>query len=185
MMTRDTLFELLLRERFGREFVRQTAARIAEKGAWSLIYDTATAPHTELPAAVRHRLLLRSAWVLENLWSAHPAHFAPFADRFCRVDFSACTDASARRCMTKIMTSLLRSNLPEPQLLDRIAESAAAWAVEPAAKPAVRIGCVEILKRVRGRVAWVDGLWDDLIETLGADAPPSIAVRMRKSWRKP
>lgn len=184
-MTRDTLFELLLCGRFGRALVRQTAARIAEEEAWSLIYDTATAPHAQLPAAVRHRLLLRSAWTLENLWLEHPDRFKPFADRFCRIDFPVTADASARRCMAKIMTFLLHAQLPEPQILEQIAESAAAWAVEPAAKPALRIWCVEILNCCRGRVKWVEDLWNDLIETLGADAPPSIAVRMRKSWRKP
>lgn len=183
-MTRDTLLELLC-NRFFRDFVRQTADRVAADGACELLYDTATAPHAELPAAVRHRVLFRSAWVLETLWLEHPAWFEPFADRFFRVDFPACTDASARRSFGKIMVFLLRAGLPEPPVLERIAESAAAWAVEPGVKPAVRIRCVEILACCRGRVAWVDGLWDDLLETVGADAAPSVAVRMHKSWRKP
>lgn len=183
-MTRETLFELLC-GRFCGDYARQVAARVAADGACGLLYGAAAAPHAELPPAVRHRVLFRSAYVLETLWLERPERFEAFADRFCRVDFPACGDASARRHFAKIMAYLLRKELPAPPVLERIAESAAAWAVEPAAKPAVRIWCVEILKICRGRVAWVDALWDDLLETLGAGAVPSIAVRMRKSWRRP
>ena len=69
--------------------------------------------------------------------------------------------------------------------MERIAEAAARWAVEPGAKVAVKIWAVEVLKHCRRRVGWVQEVWDDIVETMAHDATPGIEVRMRKNWREP
>ena len=73
---------------------------------------------------------------------------------------------------------------PRVRDLERIAEAAARWAVDPGAKVAVKIWAVEVLKHCRQRVGWVQEVWDDLVETMAHDATPGIEVRMRKSWKK-
>lgn len=107
----------------------------------------------------------------------------PHAETFCRRDFPACGDPSARRHFAKIMADLLCRVHPDPDVLERIAGAAAEWAVDPAAKVAVRVWAVEVLKRCRGRVAWVDEIWDDLLETQALTASPGIESRLRRSWR--
>ena len=82
------------------------------------------------------------------------------------------------------MADLLGRYEPEPEALDRIAEAAAEWAVDPATKVAVRIWAVEVLKGCRDRVGWVAESWDDIVEAMEQDATPGIECRMRKSWRK-
>lgn len=72
---------------------------------------------------------------------------------------------------------------PNPGDLERIAETAAGWAVSPEAKVAVKVWAVEVLKRCRERVGWVAELWDDIVETVALDATPGIESRMRKSWK--
>ena len=73
---------------------------------------------------------------------------------------------------------------PEVRDLERIAEAAARWAVDPGAKVAVKIWAVEVLKHCRQRVGWVQEVWDDLVETMAHDATPGSEVRMRKSWKE-
>lgn len=180
-MTRDELIALLS-GRFCANFADTLAARIVAADALELLYEVATARHEALPAAVRHQVLFRSAYLLERIAVGEPARFAPLADRFCRTDFPACRDASARRHFSKIMALLLPASSCDAATLDRIAETAAEWAVDPATKVAVRVWCVEVLKYCRGRVAWVDEAWDDLLASLGT--APAIASRMRSSWKK-
>lgn len=79
---------------------------------------------------------------------------------------------------------LLGRFTPEVRDLERIAEAAARWAVDPGAKVAVKIWAVEVLKHCRQRVGWVQEVWDDLVETMAHDATPGIEVRMRKSWKE-
>ena len=180
-MTRDELIALLS-ERFCANFADTLAARVTAADAVGLLYEVATARHEALPAAVRNRFRFRSAYVLERIAVETPAEFAPLAGRFCRTDFPACRDASARRHFSKIMALLLPASACDAAALDRIAETAAEWAVAPGTKVAVQVWCVEILKYCRGRVPWVDEVWGDLLASLGST--PAIASRMRSSWKK-
>lgn len=181
-MTRRELVELLAGP-FCEEYARRTAARIgASEADIALLYDTVATPDVSLPARVRHAVAFRGAYVVETLYFASPECFAPFAERFCRRDFAATTDPSARRHLAKIMAHLLGSYYPGTEALETIAESAAAWAVDPAARPAVKIWAMEVVKKCRTRIGWVDEAWDDLLATVVRDAPPSIANRLRNSW---
>ena len=173
----------LLSERFHGNFADETARRGRDAGAVDLLYAVVTAPHPELPGPVRQKVLFRGAYVLERIYFDAPEAFMPRAESFCRVDFAACANASAQRHFGKIMADLLGRYAPEPGDLERIAETAAGWAVSPEAKVAVKVWAVEVLKRCRERVGWVAELWDDIVETVALDATPGIESRMRKSWK--
>ena len=82
------------------------------------------------------------------------------------------------------MAHLLRDVVLDAETLDRIAETAAQWAIDPKTKIAVRIWCVEILRLCRERCSWVGEMWDDLLETLKHDASPAIVSRMHGVWRR-
>jgi len=127
----------LLSERFHGNFADETARRVRDAGAVDLLYAVATAPHPELPGPVRQKVLFRGAYVLERIYFDAPEAFMPRAESFCRVDFVACANASAQRHFGKIMADLLGRYAPEPGDLERIAETAAGWAVAPAGKGAV------------------------------------------------
>ena len=151
----------LLSERFHGNFADETARRVRDAGAVDLLYAVATAPHPELPGPVRQKVLFRGAYVLERIYFDAPEAFMPRAESFCRVDFAASESGD----------------------LERIAETAAGWAVSPEAKVAVKIWAVEVLKRCRERVGWVAESWDDIVETMAHDATPGIESRIRKSWK--
>lgn len=172
-----------LSERFYSDFADTVALRVRDADAVELLYAAATSPHPKLPQPVRHKVLFRAAYVLEKIYFEAPDSFTPFAEIFCRRDFPNCTDASAQRHFAKIMADLLGRYTPDRRSLDRIAQTAAQWAVDPATKVAVRIWAVEVLKHCRGRIGWVAQLWEDLIETLSHEATPGIECRMRKSWK--
>lgn len=72
------------------------------------------------------------------------------------------------------MADLLGRYTPDSSSLERIAETAAQWAVDPGTKVAVRIWAVEVLKHCRERVGWVAEAWDDLVETMAHGATPGI-----------
>ena len=146
----------LLSERFHGNFADETARRVRDAGAVDLLYAVATAPHPELPGPVRQKVLFRGAYVLERIYFDAPE---------------------------AIMADLLGRYAPEPGDLERIAETAAGWAVSPEAKVAVKVWAVEVLKRCRERVGWVAESWDDIVETVALDATPGIESRMRKSWK--
>lgn len=173
----------LLSERFYGNFADETARRVRDAGAVDLLYGVATAPHPELPKPVRQKVLFRSAYVLERIWFGAPEAFMSHVEEFCRQDFAACANASARRHFGKIMADLLGRYTPDSSSLERIAETAAQWAVDPGTKVAVRIWAVEVLKHCRERVGWVAEAWDDLVETMAHGATPGIECRMRKSWK--
>ena len=181
-MTETDLVKLLS-ERFHENFADETARRVRDAGAVDLLYGVATAPHPELPKPVRQKVLFRSAYVLERIWFGAPEAFMPHAEEFCRQDFAACANASARRHFGKIMADLLGRYTPESGDLERIAEAAAEWAVSPESKVAVKVWAVEVLKRCRERVGWVAESWDDIVEAMALDATPGIESRMRKSWK--
>lgn len=174
----------LLSEPFRAQFADLFAARVRAADALDALYAVAVSPHEGMAEEKRHKVLFRSAYVLDRIYFADPASFAPFAASFCRRDFPSCADASARRHFTRIMAHLLGRFDPPSEQLDRIACAAAEWAVDPAARVAVRIGAVEVLKACRGRVDWVDDVWEDLLETMALGATPGIESRMRKTWRK-
>lgn len=180
-MTDAELHDLLL-ARFYDRFADTMAERIVAAGAVGALFRVATSRHEALPKAVRHQLLFRSAYVLERIYFTARTSFDPFADEFCRRGFPACMDGSARRHFGKIMADLLDRRHPDPQTLDRIAETAAEWAVDPQSKVAVRVWAVEVLKRCRGRIAWVNEVWDDVVETQARGATPGIESRLRSSW---
>ena len=181
-MTRNELIRLLTGD-FGAQFADRTASDVLRADAVGLLYALAAEPCMELPAAVRHKLAFRGAYVLERICFGARERFEPFVDRFCRVDFHACSDPSARRHFGKIMADLLTRFSPAPEVRNTIAETAAEWAVDPAAKPAVRIWAVEILKMCRAQVPWVADSWDDLIETQLNASSPGIVARSRNSWK--
>ena len=174
-----------LSERFYSDFADTVARRVRDAGAVGLLYEVVTSRYEGLPRAVRHKVAFRGAYVLEKIYFDAPEAFMPRAESFCRVDFAACANASAQRHFGKIMADLLGRYAPEPGDLERIAETAAGWAVSPEAKVAVKVWAVEVLKRCRERVGWVAELWDDIVETMAHDATPGIEVRMRKNWREP
>lgn len=158
------------------------AAEVLAADAAELLYDLVTGDCGAMAASERHKLRFRGAWVLERIFFAAPERFASCEERFCRRDFAACTDPGARRSFAKMMACLFVRRL-SPLLAppERIAAAAADWAADPATKAAVRIWCVEVLRQCRGRVGWVDAVWDDLLETLSRDTTPAIARRM-KGW---
>lgn len=173
----------LLSERFYENFADETARAVLGADAADLLYDLVASRCGELPKPIGHKVLFRGAYVLEYIYFTAPGRFMPHAEEFCRRDFPACADASARRHFGKIMADLLGRYDPEPEALERIAEAAAEWAVDPTAKVAVKVWAVEVLCRCRGRVGWVAESWDDIVEAATADATPGLACRLRKSWR--
>ncbi len=182
-MTCEELAARLSVPRYLADFAEQVAREVLAADAVDVLYAIATAPHDDLLAGQRHRLRFRAAYVLEKLFFAAPERFAPHIEDFCRRAFPLCSDVSARRHFGKIMAHLLRAYTPENAVLSRIAECAASWAVEPKTKSAVRIWCVEVLRRCREKCTWVNELWDDLLATLAHDASPAIAARMRNGWK--
>ena len=182
-MTESDLLKLLS-ERFYENFADEAARAVPGADAVDGLYAVTVAPHPDLPKPVRQKVLFRGAYVLERIWFTVPERFMPHAGEFCRRDFPACANASARRHFGKIMADLLGHYDPGPEVLDRIAEAAAEWAVDPGAKVAVKVWAVEVLMRCRDRVGWVAESWDDIVEALVPDATPGIECRMRKSWKK-
>ena len=172
-----------LSERFYSDFADTVARRVRDAGAVGLLYEVVTSRYEGLPRAVRHKVAFRGAYVLEKIYFDAPDSFLPYAGKFCGTDFPACADPSARRHFAKVMADLLGRYAPEPGDLERIAETAAGWAVSPEAKVAVKVWAVEVLKRCRERVGWVAESWDDIVEAVALDATPGIESRMRKSWK--
>lgn len=180
-MTEKELIELLSGD-FYENFAEQVAGRVCDADAAGALYALVTSSLSGLPKPVVRKIRFRGAYVLEKIYFGNRKLFTPRIAAFCR-DFPACSDPGARRHFTKIMAHLLNEYMPDPATLERIADAAAQWAVDPASKVSVRVWAVEVLKCCRGRVAWVDGSWDDLLETLARDATPGIESRMRKSWK--
>jgi len=181
-MTQEELTALLTGP-FCKHFADKAAARVLADGDLAMLYETSVAPPESLSVVLRHRAVFRGAYVLERIYFSEPERFAPYVSRFCRTDFSACTDSGARRSFAKIMAHLLRTAVPDDATLERIAACAAQWTIDPKTKVAVRIWCVEILRLCRGRCSWIDDLWDDLLATLSHNASPAIAARMRNGWK--
>lgn len=182
-MTREELIAGLSGA-FHADFAATVARRVCEDHALGLLYEVAAAPHRDLPQPVRRKVHFRGAYVLERCYFGAPAQFALYADRFCREDFPACDDPSARRHFAKIMAHLLQKQVPDDGTLDRIAETAAQWTIDSRTKPAVRVWAVEVLKCCRGRIEWVAAMWPDLLETLARVPTPAIENRLRNSWRQ-
>lgn len=182
-MTESEIVDLL-QARFCEDFAGVVARRVLAADAVGELYRVAVSPHDELPKATRHQLLFRAAYVLERIYFDAPAQFLPHTEDFCRRAFPGCRDASARRCFGKIMSDLLERVRPDVPTLERIAETAADWAVDPQSKVAVRVWAVEVLKRCRGRVDWVAEAWADIVETQAYGATPGILSRMRTSWQR-
>ena len=182
-MTREELTALLTGP-FFEHFADIVAARVLADGDFAALYESATDIPESFPTALRHRMAFRGAYAVERIYFIAPDTFAPYVPRFCQQDFPACTDAGARRSFAKIMAHLLRDVVLDAETLDRIAETAAQWAIDPKTKIAVRIWCVELLRLCRERCSWVGEMWDDLLETLKHDASPAIACRMRGVWRR-
>lgn len=182
MMTREELSGILAGP-FYENFADDLAARIREGDFARMLYAAATARYETLPAAVRHKIHFRGAYVLEKIFFGDRQSFMPFAAAFCESDFPACTDPSARRHLLKIMSHLLSVYEPQQPVWERIAECTAQWIVEPGAKVAVRVWAVDVLGICRNRVSWVAESWDDVLESLAQSATPGIACRLR-TYRK-
>lgn len=187
-MTREELLASLTGA-FYCGFADTVAAQVLAANAFATLYELTVVPPAGLSDALRHRVAFRGAYVLERICFSEPELFSPFVSRFCRMDFPDCSDAGARRSFAKIMAHLLLDavlcdDLAADGALDRIAETAAQWAIDPKTKIAVRIWCVEVLKRCRMKCLWVEAMWPDLLATLALDESPAIAARMRKNWRK-
>ena len=184
-MTEEELIGALS-DRWQEHFADGMARRVCAAEAVGALYRLAAGPDDRLgtlPKPVRHKIRFRAAYVLERICLTSWTAFLPFAEDFCRRAFPACTDPSARRHFGKIMVELLQRVHPDPEELERIAETAAGWAVEPGSKVAVRVWAMEVLKACRGRVGWVDESWEDLVEAQAAGASPGIGSRLRRSWR--
>ena len=118
-----------LADRWQEHFADGMARRVCEAGAVGVLYRIAAGLPGEdkesgesggtgktglsrgigaLPNPVRHKIRFRAAYVLERLYFTAPEHFMPHAEAFCRRDFPACGDPSARRHFAKIMADLLR-----------------------------------------------------------------------------
>ena len=181
-MTENELIETLS-NRWREHFADEMAQRICDAEAVGVLYRLVTEPLEGIPTPLRHKLLFRGAYVLERIYFTDRTAFLPHAEAFCRRDFAACSDPSVRRHFGKIMTDLLERARPDAASLDGIAEAAAEWAMDPAAKVAVRVWAIEVLKRCRDSVEWVQGVWNDLLEAQAIGATPGIESRMRRSWR--
>ena len=177
-MTRSELLATLS-EPFYADFADRIARWVREEDAVGVLYTVATAPNEDLPKNLRHKVLFRGAYVLEKIYFDTPECFAPYLSDFCERTFAACTDPSAKRHFAKIMADVLAHYTPEEAVLTRIAETAAAWAVAPDAKVAVRCGAVDVLRHCRELIAWVEQMWNDLVACLSHDATPGIAARLR------
>lgn len=182
-MTGEELIALLS-DRWQEHFADEMARRVCDAGAVGELYRLVTDMPGRIPKPLRHKLLFRGAYVLERICFRDRDAFLPYEEDFCRRAFPACADPSARRHFGKIMIDLLERTCPDAETLDRIAEAAAEWAADPSTKVAVRVWAMEVLKRCRGRVAWVEEVWRDLLELQTAGATPGIESRMRRSWRR-
>lgn len=183
-MTEEELIRALS-DRWQEHFADGMARRVCDAGAVGALYRLAAGPDDRLgtlPKPARRKVRFRAAYVLERVWFSAPRCFLPYAEDFCRRAFPACTDPSARRHFGKIMVELLQRVHPDLEVLERIAETAAGWAVEPGSKVAVRVWAMEVLKACRDRVGWVDESWEDLVEAQAAGATPGIGSRLRRSW---
>jgi hypothetical protein len=114
-----------LSERFYSDFADTVARRVRDAGAVGLLYEVVTSRYEGLPRAVGHKVAFRGAYVLEKIYFDTPDSFMPYAGLFCRKDFPACADPSARRHFAKVMADLLGRYTPEVRDLERIAETAA------------------------------------------------------------
>lgn len=179
-MTTDELLGLLT-ESFYDDFADTLAARVCGAEAVGILYSLITSPGPAISREIRHKVQFRGAYVLEKIYFGYPDAFGPYTELFYE-DFPNCADPSARRHFTKMMAHLLHSNLPSQEVLERIADAAAQWAIDPEAKVAVRIGAVEVLKCCRERIGWVAQTWPDLLAAMQQGATPGINSRMRSSW---
>ena len=50
----------------------------------------------------------------------------------------------------------------------------------PSSPVAVKVCAFEVLEHCRGRVAWVDGAWSDLLDLFARNATPGITCRLRR-----
>lgn len=91
-MTRRELIALLVGD-FGAQFADRVASDVLRADAVEQLYALVAEPCGGLPADVRHKLAFRGAYVLERICFGDRDRFEPFVDRFCRVDFHACTDS--------------------------------------------------------------------------------------------
>lgn len=178
-MTRDELVRMLS-ERVGEDFAGEMARRVVAADAVAALYAVATDPAAVLPRPLREKVAFRSAYVLERLYFRWPERFMPHAERFCERDFAAASGMSARRCFGKIMADLLRRFRPSDDAAERIAEAAAEWLADPSSPVAVKVWAFEVLEHCRGRVAWVDGSWNDLLDLFARNATPGITCRLRR-----
>lgn len=178
-MTREELIALLA-ERFEEDFAATAARQVCAADAVARLYDLVVHPSPEWSREQRHRLLFRGSYVLERIYFDDCSRWVPFEEAFCRRDFAAAEDASQRRHFAKIMADLLKRKMLSAAELDPIAEAAAQWTTDPATPVAVKVWSLDILKRCRGRVAWVGESWDDLIGMLTRDASPGMVCRLRR-----
>ena len=178
-MTREELIALLA-ERFEEDFAATAARQVCAADAAARLYDLVVHPSPEWSREQRHRLLFRGSYVLERIYFDDCSRWVPFEEAFCRRDFAAAEDASQRRHFAKIMADLLKRRMLSAAELDPIAEAAAQWTTDPATPVAVKVWSLDILKRCRGRVAWVGESWDDLIGMLARDASPGMVCRLRR-----
>lgn len=90
-----------LSERFYSDFADTVARRVRDAGAVGLLYEVVTSRCEGLPRAVGHKVAFRGAYVLEKIYFDAPDSFMPYAGLFCRTDFPACADPSARAILQR------------------------------------------------------------------------------------
>lgn len=180
-LMRQEVIDLLL-GRFYEDFANVTSAIILEKQAVAILYDVATTVENELPKSDNEKLMFRAAYCLETIYFSSPQNFYHYNEKFCR-DFSLCANESAKRHFTKIMSHLLISYQPLPDVCSAIAEACAQWAIQPKTRVAVVIGAIEVMLRLRGRVEWLDETLDEILEMVERNPSRGMEVRLKR-WNR-
>lgn len=176
-MTKEELIDLLTGN-FYDDFARNMAVRVVDANLMEELYDLAVS-ETHLPKAQKEKLLFRAAYTLEFIFFHDRERFDPYKDRFFH-DFVNCSNNSAKRHFTKIMTHLLRESIPSN--CEAIAEKCAEWAVDAKLRPAPKLWAVEVLFLLRERVGWIEELLPEIIEILEHKNRPSLECRIKR-WR--
>ncbi|WP_443939490.1 hypothetical protein [Pedobacter sp. MW01-1-1] len=123
----------------------------------------------ELSFHPNEQIGFRAAWVLENIFSNHPARFVPHGDYFLS-KFSQQNNLSALRHYVKILAFWTHKKaLPGlKQVLDNyptndLAEVVFAWLIDDKIPVAVKSHCLSILANLAVKHVWIK---EELLQTI-------------------
>lgn len=176
-MTRGDLIDLLTGN-FYDNFANTMSAIVIENDMVDELYLLAVSESAFLKPK-KDKLLFRAAYTLEAIFFNHRDSFNPYINRFF-TDFVSCTNNSAKRHFSKIMSHLLSEYMPDN--CDEIAERCAEWAVDKRLRVAARMGAVEVLFLLRGRVVWINDIISEIVELMELASCPSVECRVKR-WR--